>query len=39
VREKDGVVQMGLTTIEISSVWRHCRDLVEQLDEGKIKTF
>jgi hypothetical protein len=39
VREKDGVVQMGLTTVEISSVWRHCRDLVEQLDDGKLKTF
>jgi hypothetical protein len=39
VRQKDGVVQMGLTTVEISSVWRHCRDLVAQIDDGKLKTF
>jgi hypothetical protein len=39
VREKDGVVQMGLTTIEIGSIWRRCRDLVEQLDDGKLETF
>jgi len=39
VRVKDGTVQMGLTSVEIASVWRRCKDLVDQLDDGKLKTF
>jgi hypothetical protein len=30
---------MGLTSVEIASVWRRCKDLVDQLDDGKLKTF
>ena len=39
VRVKGGTVQMGLTSVEIASVWRRCKELVEQLDDGKLKTF
>ena len=39
VRVKGGTVQMGLTSVEIGSVWRRCKELVERLDDGKLKTF
>jgi hypothetical protein len=39
VRVKGDIVQMGLTSVEISSVWRRCRQLVEDLDKGKLQTF
>ena len=28
-----------MTSVEISSVWRRCRQLVEDLDKGKLQTF
>jgi hypothetical protein len=39
VRIKDDVVQMGLTRNEIRSIWRRLERLLEDLDDGKIKTF
>ena len=39
VRIKDDVVQMGLTRNEIRSIWRQLERLLEDLDDGKIKTF
>jgi hypothetical protein len=37
VRIKDGVVQMGLTRDEISSVARQAQRLLKQVDRGKVK--
>jgi hypothetical protein len=39
VREADGVVQLGLTEREIRDVQSRLRRLLEDVDEGKIRTF
>jgi hypothetical protein len=39
VRRADGVVQMGLKKSEIGRLARALEKLLEQVDEGKVKTF
>jgi hypothetical protein len=39
VRQKDGVVQMGLKSLEISRIWRNLGNLLEKVDEGELTTF
>jgi len=39
VRDVDGVVQLGLTEREIRDVQSRLRRLLEDVDEGKIRTF
>ena len=39
VRIKGEIVQLGLTSVEIGGVWRKCRQLVDDLDRGKLQTF
>ncbi len=39
VRREDDVIQMGLTKREIEGVYRRLRNLLEDVDEGKIEIF
>lgn len=39
VRNKDGVVQFGLTRREIDDVWNRLTRLLRRIDEGDIKVF
>jgi hypothetical protein len=39
VRKEGNVVQMGLTSNEISGIWQQVQSLVKDLDKGKLKTF
>ena len=39
VREKDGVVQLGLTEREIRDVTSRLNDLLKDIDEGKYEIF
>ncbi|MFQ5674342.1 MAG: hypothetical protein ACE5G1_00470 [bacterium] len=39
VRNKDGVVQFGLTSNEIKQVYRRLQKLLKRVDDGKIETF
>ena len=38
-REKDGVIQLGLTEDEIEDLWRRLEELLEAVDSGAIPTF
>jgi len=39
VRQSGGVVQLGLGRSEIDRVWRLLRQLLEDVDEGRIRTY
>jgi hypothetical protein len=39
VRQSGGVVQLGLNRSEIDRVWRLLRQLLEDVDEGRIRTY
>lgn len=39
VRQKDGVIQFGLTSREIKRVYSRLKKLLQRVDSGKIKTF
>jgi hypothetical protein len=39
VRQADGVVQLGLTRLEIAQVWRLLQRLLEDVDRGRIRTY
>ena len=39
VRQKDGVIQFGLTSGEIKRVYSRLKKLLQRVDSGKIKTF
>jgi hypothetical protein len=39
VRTRDGVVQMGLTSLEIKRAWLRTRHLLKEVDRGDISTF
>ena len=39
VRQSGGVVQLGLSRSEIDRVWRLLRQLLEDVDEGRIRTY
>jgi hypothetical protein len=39
VRQKDGVLQMGLKKSEISKILRNVESLLKQVDSGKVTTF
>jgi len=39
VRQKEGVLQLGLTDGEIGAVWQRIQDLIEDVDDGKIAVF
>jgi len=39
VRQKDGVVQLGLTKSEILAVWRQRVRLLQEVDAGRVTTF
>lgn len=39
VRNKDGVVQFGLTSNEIKQVYRRLQKLLKRVEKGKIQTF
>lgn len=39
IRQKDDRIQLGLTRREIQGVWRRVRDLLDQVDSGKIEVF
>ena len=39
VRRKDVVLQLGLTSSEIDGVAYRLRELLKEIDKGKIKTF
>jgi hypothetical protein len=39
VRQKQGVLQLGLTEGEIGAVWQRIQDLIEDVDDGKIAVF
>jgi hypothetical protein len=39
VRTRDGVVQMGLTALEIKRAWLRTRHLLKEVDRGDISTF
>jgi len=39
VRQSDGVVQLGLSRAEIAEIWRLLRRLLEDVDQGRIRTY
>lgn len=39
VRQKDGLIQFGLTSYEIKRVYSRLKKLLQRVDSGKIKTF
>ena len=39
VRQKQGVLQLGLTDGEIRAVWQRIQGLIEDVDDGKIAVF
>jgi hypothetical protein len=39
VRQSGGVVQLGLTRPEIERVWQLLRRLLEDVDEGRVRTY
>jgi len=39
VRQKDGIIQFGLTSYEIKRVFNRLKKLLQRVDSGKIKTF